>query len=261
MANVGDLWNANRTWSISLNLGRMIVRAHGSSQLLITQPDHAALAARIMREWRAGGFHVATRYSVILQAIEEHDNGWREVDAVPILDDVTGRILDFVYAPDQIRRAVWPRGVERLAATPYAAALVAQHAVHIYRRYRGDPGWASFFSEMEARRDRHLRAAAPLTLDDLLRDYFFVRAGDLASLTFCNAWSEVQSDDAGYAIRLEGTRLIITPDPFEGREVPLVITARELPNRPYRSASEAELVFSAAREVVVKGVASGDRSL
>jgi len=94
----------------------------------------------------------------------------------------------------------------------------------------------------------------------LLRDYFFVRAGDLASLTFCNGWTDVQTDDAGYAIRLDGTRLTITPDPFEGREVALEVTARELPNRPFRSASEAERAFTAAREVVVKGVASGDRT-
>jgi hypothetical protein len=237
----------------------MIVRLDGSSQLLMTQPDHAALAARIMRGWRANGFPDAPRHSVILYAVAEHDNGWREVDAAPVVDGVTGRILDFVSAPARIRRLVWPRGVERLAATPYAAALVAQHSVHVYRRHRGDPGWAPFFAEMEAVRDRNLQAAAPLTLDDLLRDYFFVRAGDLASLTFCNGWTEIQTDDAGYAIRFEGMRLTITPDPFEGREVALEITARELPNRPFGSALEAEHAFSEAREVVVTGVASGDR--
>jgi len=53
----------------------MIVRFDGSAQLLITQPDHAALAARIMRGWRANGFPDAPRHSVILHAIEEHDNG------------------------------------------------------------------------------------------------------------------------------------------------------------------------------------------
>ena len=49
---------------------------------------------------------------------------------------------------------------------------------------------------------------------------------------FCNGWTASQLDDSGsgYTIRLEGTRLTIAPDPFEGREVPLEITARELPN-------------------------------
>jgi uncharacterized protein DUF3891 len=235
----------------------MIVRLNGSSQLLITQPDHAALAALVMRQWRADGLLQTPRLPSILLAVEEHDNGWREVDAAPLVDPATGRVLDFIGAPDEIRRAVWPRGVDRLAATPYAAALVAQHALHIYRRYRDNPGWAPFFTEMETRRDRHL--AAPLTLEDLAREYFFLRIGDLVSLTFCNGWTDCQLDDSGsgYAIRLDGTRLTITPDPFEGRDVPLEVTARELPNRPFHSAAEARDAFSSARKILVEGIASG----
>jgi hypothetical protein len=240
----------------------MIVRLDGSIQLLITQPDHAALAARVMRQWRADGLLQAPRFSSILLAVEEHDNGWREVDAAPLVDDAAGRVVDFIGAPDQIRRTVWPRGVDRLAATPYAASLVAQHALHIYRRYRGHTDWAPFFSDMEARRDRYLQLAGPLSVDDLVREYFFLRIGDLISLTFCNGWTAAQLDDSGsgYAIRLEGTRLTITPDPFEGREVPLEIAARELPNRPFQSAAEASEAFSKARHVVVEGVATGRSS-
>ena len=236
----------------------MILRLNGSSQLLIAQPDHAALAARVMREWRADGLLQSPRLPSILLAVEEHDNGWREVDAAPLVDAATGRVLDFIGAPDETRRAVWPRGVDRLADTPYAAALVAQHAVHIYRRYRDNPGWAPFFSQMETRRDRHLAQAAP-TLDDLLREYFFLRIGDLISLVFCNGWTGEQLDDSGsgYAIRLDGPRLTITPDPFEGREVPLEVTARELPNRTFQSADEAQDAWSHAPHVLVHGVASG----
>ena len=119
---------------------QMILRPNGSSQLLITQPDHAALAARVMRQWRADGLLQSPRLPSILLAVEEHDNGWREVDTAPLVDASTGRVLDFIGAPEEIRRPVWPRGVDRLADTPYAAALVAQHALHIYRRYRDNPG-------------------------------------------------------------------------------------------------------------------------
>jgi hypothetical protein len=215
-----------------------------------------------MREWRADGLRGSPRLSSILLAVEEHDNGWHEVDAAPLVDGVTGRVLDFISAPDDIRRSVWPRGVDRLAASPYAAALVAQHAVHIYRRYRDNPGWAQFFTEMETRRDRHLQPTA-LPLEVLVRDYFFLRIGDLVSLTFCNGWTDGQLDDtgSGYAIRFEpgwkGTRLAIAPDPFEGREVPLEITARELPNAAFRSAAEAQDAWSKAPQVLVQGVASG----
>ncbi len=239
----------------------MIVRINGSSQLLITQPDHAALAALVMRQWRAGGLLQTPRLPSILLAVEEHDNGWREVDAAPLVDNATGRVLDFIGAPDAIRREVWPRGVDRLAATPYAAALVAQHAVHIYRRYRENPGWAPFFAEMETRRDRHVSACS-LTLEDVVREYFFLRMGDLISLTFCNGWTGVQSDDSGsgYTIHLDGTRLTVTPDPFEGREVPLKISARELPDRTFQSAAEANDAWSKAPQVLLEAIAVGSRS-
>src|SRR3954453_21006754 len=119
----------------------MIIQPGGSTQLLITQPDHAALAAAIVRQWTSGEFEESPRRSDILRAIAEHDNGWREVDAAPLVDRATGRILDFIHAPDAVRQGVWPRGVERLAGTPYVAALVAQHAIEIYSGYKDDPGW------------------------------------------------------------------------------------------------------------------------
>ena len=83
-------------------------------------------------------------------------------------------------APDAVKRSVWPRAVGRLAHAPYAAALVAHHAVHVYRRYRTEPDWAAFFAEMDATRDRHLSAAGTVTFEELLRDYIFLRIGDLA---------------------------------------------------------------------------------
>ena len=235
----------------------MIIRVGESSLMLITQPDHAALAQHIMQHWRADGLPESPRRAAILLAVNEHDNGWREVDAAPIVDPATGGIRDFITAPDEVRRSVWPRGIERLAATPYAAALVAQHALYIYRRYRSDPAWGSFFADVEALRDRHLQSQPSATLDDLLSDYPMVRAGDLASLAFCNGWTDDQTDAPGYVIRLQGERLVVTPDPFEGRDLPIEITARALPRRAFASAADAAEAFATAPTATLKGVVSG----
>jgi hypothetical protein len=237
----------------------MIVRPNGPTQLLITQPDHAALAARIMRAWRRDGLPALGRRAEILIAVEEHDNGWQEVDAAPVVDRDTGKVLDFMTAPDAVRRGVWPRGVGRLAGTPYAAALVAQHALHIYRRYRDEDAWAPFFAEMEAAREHHLSAAGLRSHDELRRDYLFVRVADLASLTFCNGWTETQTDDSGsgYAVHLDETSLLIGPDPFDGHEVPLEIPARELSGAPFASHAEALRAFAQAAPVRLQGVARG----
>jgi uncharacterized protein DUF3891 len=231
----------------------MIVRPHGASLLLITQPDHAALAARIMDRWLIGGFPGEPRRASILRAIAEHDNGWREVDAAPLLDEATGRVQDFISAPVQVRQSVWPRAVERLADDPTSAALVAEHAIQIYSRFRDDAAWNAFFAEMAMLRNEHASRAG-LPAEAIERQYFFVRAGDLISLTFCNAWAEVQQI-GGHDIQLrEGGVVTIRPDPFGGSSVPFDIPARAVHNRSFRSAAEAADAFRNASVITLSGI-------
>ena len=82
----------------------MIVRPGDGVLHLITQPDHAALARRIMSLWPS--LQKAERRRDILTAIEHHDRGWREPDAAPTVDPATGRIHDFVHAPVEVRQGV-----------------------------------------------------------------------------------------------------------------------------------------------------------
>lgn len=216
----------------------MILRPYGATRVAITQPDHAALAGRIMRSWRANGLPSSKRRDEILLAVSEHDNGWREIDAQFLTDPATGAILDFMTVSGDIKRGVWPRAIERLSTTPYAAALVAHHAAHIYSRFRSDPEWAAFFPEMEAIRDRLVPQ------EELLPDYLFLRIGDLASLTFCTA-ANMQVGEFGYIVRLDDDQLIIDPDPFEGADVPLQISGRD--------------VRDPDRVVTITGTARGNR--
>src|SRR6185436_14316674 len=128
----------------------MIVRRLDTHLYLITQPDHAHLAARIM-EHCVPLSHRARR-AQILRAVAEHDNGWTEEDAAPTVDPAAGTIVDFVTAPLSVRHAVWPRGVKRLGDDPWVATLVAQHALTVYDRFRAGAEWQSFFVQMEATR-------------------------------------------------------------------------------------------------------------
>ena len=235
----------------------MIVRRADSTALLIAQPDHAALAARIMRRWTDDELARSPRRDEILYAVEHHDDGWLEVDRAPIVDAKTGELLDFITSPVAVRRGIWPRGVALLASTPYAAALVAQHAVHVYRRYRDDDTWAPFFTEMESLRAHHLRAAAPATLEMLLADYRWLRTGDILSLAFCNGWTDVQHDERGGTARLIGDRLVLTPDPFGGAEVPLAVIAREVSAAPFASADAAAAAYARAPATILSGIAAG----
>jgi hypothetical protein len=232
----------------------VIVRRTPNELLLITQPDHAALAGAIVGAWRADGLPASPRRDIVLFATTHHDDGWLELDVAPLVD-ADGQLLDFINSPDDVRLAVWPRVVKKFAANPYVAALVAQHALSIYEPYRGHAVRAAFFAEMQMLRDESLARAAPRTAADLAADYFFVGLGDTLSLTFCNGWTEPRRV-GDYEIRLVGDRLTVAPDPFEGRELPLRISARRLPNRRFTSADAAS-AYRAARVVALDAVVSG----
>ena len=226
----------------------MIVRRRSTLVHLITQPDHAALSRRIMTHWRELDSH--PRRESILLAIGEHDNGWRELDATPSLDPASGRVHDFMTAPASLRQGVWPRGVDRLSHDPWAAALVAQHALTVYDRYRSDPEWLEFFKTMTTMRD-DLLGRTNRSLQDLERDYSFVRIGDLISLVFCNPWQEETYRE--WTFRFDRDLVTIVPDPFEGREVPFDINAIELPDRPFASDDDLRTAFRNAPRVSLTG--------
>jgi hypothetical protein len=235
----------------------MIIRRSDSTLHLITQPAHAALSARIMREWGRDHFPETPLKASILHAIEQHDCGWAEFDKTLVLNEGTGQLLDFTEVPDDVKRATSSRGIPPLASDPYAAALAAQHRVHVYRRYQEDPAWKAFFAEVISMRDSYLRAAGVSSLDELLRDYRFVRAGDLASLVFCNQWTDAEDDGCGYSMHLEGPMLTITPDPLEGRTIDMDIAARVIENRRFGSVAEAREAVAAAGLVTLNGKVRG----
>jgi hypothetical protein len=230
----------------------MIVRPHPDGIALITQPDHACLAGAVME--RCVELRSRPRRDAVLLAVSEHDAGWAEVDAAPVLDPA-GEIADFIHAPVELRQGVWPRSVARLASQPWAAALVAHHAVNAYDRFRGDSAWEGFFAGMEAARERHL-AASGLSFDELVADYHFVRVGDLVSLAFCTAHPE-RLRHGDHDVRLVGDRVVVTPDLFGGEVVPFAIAARLLPKRRFGSAAELRAAVAAAPTAILHGSVAG----
>jgi hypothetical protein len=98
---------------------------------------------------------------------------------------------------------------------------------------------------------------ASLSFDELQRDYLFVRAGDLISLTFCNAWREEQTIDGRCRIRLLGDELLVAPDPFAGRIIPLEIAGVEMPTAACSTAAETQETFQRARRVRLGGTLRG----
>lgn len=227
----------------------MIVRRGATGLRLITQPDHARLARRLMERCVSLAAH--PRRDTILHAIAEHDSFWAEVDADPTVDPGTGDVVDFVNAPLGVRQAGAPRAIAELADDPWAAALVAQHGLTVYNRFQNDADWASFFSGVEATRAGLLRESG-LPLDELVRDYAFLRLGDLISLAFCTGWTD-EHRFAGYAVRLSGDRVGVAPDLFGGQEVALEIAARDIPRTTFASDADLRAALAGAAETTLTG--------
>ena len=248
----------------------MIVRDAGGEWLVITQPDHAALAGRLMAAWQADGLPARPTREAVLFATSQHDVGWQEEDARSQVDPLTRRPYDFMTLPGDRRQAVWPRAVRVLSQhSTYAAALVAQHALTIYRRYGADSAWHPFFVEMEALRDHWYSADRrpdgssggpldPMGADRLLflRDYGIVRIGDLLSLIFCNAWTEPEERD-GYRLWLEHGQLRVAPDPFAGATIAFEVPARRVKVGDYESDLHWQAALAAAPVEHIEGSASG----
>ncbi len=231
----------------------MIVRPGNGVLHLITQPDHAALARRLMALWPS--LAKAERRRDILTAIEHHDRGWSEPDAAPTVDPATGRIHDFMRVPLQVRQGVWPVSVARLAAAPWAAALVAHHAVTVYGRYRNDPEWQEFFPSMTALRDEHVGRAGG-NQKTLVRDYVYLRLGDLLSLAFCTRQAAPETLGP-WTIRLEGERLHVTPNPFV-LDVSFAVEAKEIPDAPYPTDEALHAAIATGPSRALEGVVAVD---
>lgn len=235
----------------------MIARSIDGRLHLITQPDHARLARQIME--RAAPLAGHPRKDSILLAIGEHDNGWREEDAAPAIDPASGRVFDFVSAPLAVRHGVWPRGVARLAADPWAAALVAQHALTIYDRFRSDAAWTAFFATMTTARGTLLGVSAQPgagDLDTLVDDYQFLRLGDLISLAFCTGSTETQWFGP-WTVHPSSDRVEVKPDPFGGAAVPVEIEARTIPDRAYRSDQDLRDAIASSSTTTLSGTILG----
>ncbi len=235
----------------------MIIRRLEASVQLITQPQHAKLAAYIIGNWCPDHFPSSSRKVSILHAIEKHDEGWMEIDETPVVDETTGELVDFINVSDELKRYTSMHGIELLASDPYAAALAAQHRLNVYRRYADKTDWKSFFTDVTKVRDAYLRESGSVSLEELLHDYNFLRAGDLASLTFCNNWPKTDSDGCGYSMHLEGKSLIITPDPYKGKKIDIEVEMREFGYQKFESAENARQVIASATIVKLKGEVSG----
>jgi hypothetical protein len=228
----------------------MIVVPDATTFLVITQPDHAHLAAEILALWRLGGVPGHPRRDDLLFAAREHDNGWREADAAPRWSSGSGRPHDFTTLPQADRIEIWERGTCRFATErPYAALLITRHARTLFGGRRGEEGWdglLDFLADFE----RGLVEETGAAENELAADYRWLDLADQISLAACARRHEPV---ARHGFRIEplpgggdGAALGLDPFPLAGATT-FRVGCRRIPARDYRGDADLGGELAAAR--------------
>jgi len=240
----------------------VIVRQAEDALVLITQRDHAAVAAQILEHWQADGLPAHPLRDRIIAATRDHDIGWHVEDEAPRCNPHTARPYDFITLPEDVRLAVWPRAVAALDAAPYEAALVAQHALTIYRRYDREPSYAAFFAAMTDARDalfaRCQDALPPTALASFMQAYAWLSIADLLSLILCHGWTDTFDADQ-YRATLRDGILHVAPDPFGGQQVALRVPGRRIAPSPCTSDAHLREAYASAPLVWTDAILTGVR--
>lgn len=225
----------------------MIVFALSENELeVVTQPDHAAFAAELAALWRTEGLPDHPRREELLLAIREHDNGWREADAAPRLDDSSrDRPYDFLRLPDTDRAELWRRGTERWRERcPWAALLICEHARRLLAEHWGQAPYREILPSLDLLRDE-LLGQLGIPVSALEQDYRFLELTDLISLVACTRW-EGPHLRRGLTIAWQGEELALRPFPFAGATT-FEIPCRTLPSRRFRGDADLGAELALAR--------------
>ncbi len=223
----------------------MIVARANTDLRVVTQPDHARLAAEILSLWHADGLPEHPRRKDLLFAAREHDNGWRETDAAPHADPATGRPYTFLDLPDRYRREVWERGVARFASShPYPTLLILEHARRLHRDRAADTAWSELFERL-AELGAELLERTNATPESLAEDYRWLALSDELSLLACAGWRE-PLERHGVRARLAGKGLEIDPFPLVGATT-FRAACRYIPDRRYVSDTDLAVELASAR--------------
>jgi len=230
----------------------VIIRPQHGALLFMTQPDHAAAAADLVQHF--DGFSTNPRRVEIHLAVREHDSGWHELDRDLVFDAASGRAHDFMTVPEPLKQSVWATAIDGVAPkSPYAAALIAEHASFVYSANRGKPEWDTFFSAMESRRT-DLLARSGVPLETLLADYPFLGIADLLSLSFCHCW-ETPKERFGRSVSCEGAAVTMTPSLLSATPIPVRVRTRRMPDMRFDSHEALREALERAPAEFLTGIA------
>jgi hypothetical protein len=242
----------------------MIRRDAGDDWLLISQVDHARIAAEIAEVWGNEQFASLPYQDLLVHAIRHHDDGWAAWEEAPTIDPETGAPRDFLEMPISDAAAIWTRSIEIcLRRSPWCGLWVSRHFCHLaefahkHRDVRSDRDTASAF--LAAQRELRLLwrrqigiVANPEGLAaSETAGYEWLRWFDRFSLWLCCAERSLPETlhlPDGGAVRLtarNANRITLDPFPFRDATLQLTVSAARLGRRKRTSDEELRAALNA----------------
>jgi hypothetical protein len=228
----------------------MIVNDEREGLLLIDQEAHARLTGDLAARLPFPVPH----HAAFVAAARVHDNGWREADQAPTVDE-RGRPHSFNNVPDDRYEQLWRRGIERVADVDALVGLfVGLHGARFFET-RESPGMRRL---VEQERERQTAVLTELGLGgrwDALPEPVqeasdWIAMLDALSLLLCGASLPDQITPRvagiGYTLtRTDQATVGVDPWPYEGGPFTLSVAARHLSSRIF--ADDEELRDALAR--------------
>jgi hypothetical protein len=113
----------------------MIRRDDGNDWLLFSQVDHAHLAAEIAQVWGNDDVPAIPLPPLLIPAVRDHDEGWREWERSPELHPDTGDPRDFTEMPMSVATKLWTESVTATTrGTPSLAEALKRYQEFLTER-------------------------------------------------------------------------------------------------------------------------------
>ncbi|MEQ8211771.1 MAG: DUF3891 family protein [Lacipirellulaceae bacterium] len=211
---------------------------------LIPQIEHARLSGELAEAYQP--LAVSPLRDSLLKAVHHHDDGWREWDEAPELDE-QGRPLTFSEVDRATSLAIWERSISRTLTRDFTAAyFVAEHFKQLLLRdenAQADPECRRWLEEMA---DTQMLAASEIGKAELDRYQEVVPGFDALSLWMCEA---IMRDEPSFELTCgNGKAITFTrqarwqftakPWPFEGPQLNGSLEAKLVPVARYKNTSE-----------------------
>ena len=237
----------------------MIRRNEGDHWLLIEQAVHARLAGDIAAAW--GGPNVAPVPNLdgLAEAITHHDDGWKEWDAAPQIDPVSGIPRDFTEMPMRDATAIWTRSIEICTTESRASGRwasehfrwLARQAVQNRESHEDRAAAAAFIDEQLSLFPEQITRETDSTILPPDSGVSWLQLFDRLSLRLC---CDLPPSPGPVLLPGGGTLTtdfgspqapVFEPFPFLREQVDFTVPARRVPARRYSTDAEFQEAYNA----------------